>query len=247
MIRSILLPLLALAVGCSASVNVKRMTPVKRVAVIGFSLEKEEPQAEGMAALVNLAQKAASGDFFGSAQAAWGYELVRQRLGDGTGWTIIPMAEVAASPIYQKLAKEKEGTISALNKLGGLASPDGVMDHFTALDLDTDERRMLMKELKVDALMSLGTRIRELNTVSIGPLSVRRYRSTARVQVHDGVDKELIWEDGGAIGESSGDVVSYDLGNLGELGEDPEPMLMKALELSCVELIKRYRDAMKGK
>lgn len=106
MIRLMLIPLLMLAVGCSASVNVKRLSQVKSAAIIGFSVDDQDGVSD-------------ESNPFGAAQASQAYEALRQQLSAGTGWTITPQADVVANPVYQKTVKDESGAMSALRKLVG--------------------------------------------------------------------------------------------------------------------------------
>ncbi|MBU0551658.1 hypothetical protein KKF91_01095 [Myxococcota bacterium] len=240
-----LLACLALSIGCSASVNVKRLGQVNRVAIIGYSLQKETKDDDGMMALVKVAQKAASGDFFGSGQAAYGYALLRRDMAKDTGWVILPQEEVKNNEVYKKLLEKHSGAMSALAKVGGQATPEGILNPNAAHGLSGEERRQLMASLKVDAVMYVGSRITPLESFSLGPVEWTRYKSMAWIYAYDGQSNDAIWQDNGANGESTKSIVTYDLPHVGEVGEDPEPMLMKALELSYKALMRRYQEAKK--
>jgi hypothetical protein len=217
---------LAATSGCSSlRIEHTKTSSIRKVAVVGFSLEQTMPlTGEGVAKSIFLPADDTSG--FGnpapfasvSPQAEQVYEKLREQLEKTNGWRVSSIKELRNHPAYQELVRASERGFQPrpqLSKKGNqLFRPDGIAEHYWVSRLSETEKSDLARKLGVDGIVAAHTDVALQNAgvISIGVAGDLRSQASTRLGLYIATDGSAIWEDFDAKGEPTDETVEHTLG-----------------------------------
>lgn len=246
-------PLLLLAACATMTVDKGRTAALKRVAIVGFSVE--QPVPEGFT-LGNLGGRKKTGM---GGMPDWGsglghaspladliYQSLEKRLAKDQKWTLLNRNQVSHNGFYQGFHEQKmTGLQSRPPSASGTQrlAADGIVDAYPVEAADASKRRELIRKLGVDAIAVATVYIRVEKGGGLKQLvGAGDYYPSASVRfaLFDTKSDEPVWSDLNAVGETVSEGVEHVFGITNNSALDTK--MAAAAESSFAKLIARFRD-----
>ena len=246
---------LTFGTGCSTlSLQRSQLDAVKTLAVVGYSAEvrlqdRNDGSGQGVAGIINTAT-AISDINSGEAQrereeqATETFDLLRAKVSEGTGWTVLARDEVTAHPAYQEVYEAHKSVLTGMSTtMGAIRAVPGMLMQPNAAELEPDERARLMDGLRVDALMLVRVSFvpgghTGFSLGGIGKTGVLP-KAIVDVTVWDRTSPEPIWRDSYAEGEPASVGVETTMGVLND--DQLTNGMTEAAQTAYAELMRRYK------
>jgi len=247
---------LVFGTGCSTlSVQRAALDGVKTVAVVGYTAnvrlrDPNDGSGGGVMGMVNNANAVAdmsSGEAQQKrlAQATETYDLLRAKVSEGSGWTVLSRDEVLASPAYRQAFTEHRSAFAGMSQsMGDYRVVPEMLMHHTALELTQAERNALMDELRVDALVMVAVNFvpGKQTGFSMGIFGKTGVLPKAVVDLtmYDRTSPEPIWRDNAAEGQPASVGVETTMGYFND--DQLLNGMTEAAQSAYDVLMQRYRS-----
>jgi hypothetical protein len=229
----------------------EKVKTVKRVAVIGYSLQQEMPPSLMGAFLDTAMHKTDNGmHAMGAAQESPHANVIYTNLADTLQkrmhWKVIDLATVTANPDYAQIFHDETTGFHNRPPAGkrdvtyGIA---GLMDGWQGWRIDQAQKQKLIADLGVDAIavasvhvtLNAGGGLKKL----VGAADLYP-QATLEFYVYDGKSEDPIWHDLWAQGEEATQSTAYVLGvtNTNQLNES----VVESTNSAFGKLIQRIHD-----
>jgi hypothetical protein len=159
--------------GCSTkTLKEEKLREVKRVAIIGFDLQRQKPVSGGDLLAIALKAKrdgATPRTRTDDGQAEVVYSEFAKQVWDKTKWTVIPLKDIRSRAAYQKVFKSKtEGFQNRpiVHDRFDLLNVPGLLDSFAINTLPAETLKELQADLGVDAIVAVTVEM-HLNNNSV--------------------------------------------------------------------------------
>lgn len=244
-------PVLFLSACATVTVDRVRTDAVRKVAIVGFSVQQEVPDTAAIFAAGPseswMMPMGGSGLGTPSPLADTIYHSLEKGLAKERKWKVVERAVVAANPAYQAFYEQKmkglqmRPSIRAHTKL---LSANGIVDAQPVEVADVTKHKELLKKLGVDAIavahvdikLEKGGGLKKL--VGAGDYYPQ---ATSRFAVFDGKSEEPMWRDLSAEGERVSEGVEHIFG-ISTKANALDNKMAAAAENSFSKLMARFRD-----
>jgi hypothetical protein len=241
--------------GCATlSVQRPQVDSVKTLAVVGYHAEVRVHEggsgnSNSVSNIINTATTLSdlqSGELERERQeqATQTFDLLRAKVAEGIGWTVMKAEDVSAHPAYQEVYEaHKSGVTLLTGPLGTYRTLPYVLTEASARGITPEERGRLLDGLRVDALMVVKVSFVSGGQTgfSMGGMGKTGVLPKAIVDltVWDRSSPEPIWRDSWAEGEKAS--VGLDI-TMGVVNDDQLTAGMnEAAQLAYDVLIRRFK------
>jgi hypothetical protein len=241
---------IALSACSTMKVEPDRVATVKKVAIVGFDVNQQNPVSKGDLFKVLTKQKVGTeATVKGRAEAVHVekmYAALRQKLEKENHWKILTQEQVVKNPAYQELFKAKtEGWQN--RPIAGddysLMQAPGVLDTFALYTTPPEKLKALQEALGVDALLIVGVKVMlNLDSALGAMVGQGKFNPLAitSLQMKDGRTNDRIWFDSNAKGQP---VQNDEKNFMGMADQDKlNQMAVLAAESSYDQLLVNYKE-----
>jgi hypothetical protein len=236
----------------SMKIQREQVQKIKKVALIGFSVEQDMPNTEESVAksLFGVQQEAPGGVAVVPAEIATASPHATQisqelaaSLQKDLGWRVMDVKALAALPAYASFKNEKTKQPQMrpqVHKNVKIFVPDHGVETFLLGSMKHEERKQLMQKLGVDALALAHARIELQNSgLFKGIAGDLRSKAILSFRVFTAEQEEPVWMDAYAAGEATQEKAEHTLGfaNVEALNKQA----LVAVRSAYKSLISRYK------
>ncbi len=242
-------PLVFMTACSTLIVDKTRTAALKRVAIVGFSVE--QPRHKGLESLFSGGSRQDDrwGSGLGTANplADEMYAALEKQLGKEMKWKVTDRKQVAGHAFYQTFYDDKmKGFQSRPPSPSGVVylAANGIVDAWPVEIADSSRRKEIMKKLGVDAIVVATVKIELEKGGGLKMLvGAGDYfpKATVRFSVFDAKSEDPAWRDLAAVGEPVSEGVEHVFGfapNISQL----EKKMASAAENSYKKLFSRFRE-----
>ena len=214
--------------GCAGLTHHKdeaALSQVKRVAIVGFTVQEPAPATIGLNLNSGHVHGAAGGSLITqySTDTDQMYSDLVKKFGRNTSWVVVSPSKMKQNPGYQKAYDDTmKGFHNRMPPGEGMNvyGVNGVMDNQSCRLLGADGRSALMKALKVDAIVTAQVDVL-LSGTSIMGIGSRYPQSRLTFQVFTPNKDSADWFEGNLLGKESptsvGSTAFFDVDTLNRL------------------------------
>ncbi len=244
------LPFLFLAACATMKVDKQRTAALKRVAIVGFSVEQPVPEGFTLGAHKRTGP---------TGMAEWGsglgqaspladaiYQSLEKQLAKEQKWKMLDRHQVERNGFYQGYHQQKMAGLQvrppSASGTQRLAA-NGIVDAYPVESADVSKRRELIKKLGVDAIAVATVFIKVEKGGGFKQLvGAGDYFPSASVRfaLYDAKSDEPVWSDWNAVGETVSEGVEHVFGITNKSALDAK--MAAAAESSFAKLIARFRE-----
>ncbi len=242
------------ASGCSSmKLSKDRVAAVRRVAIVGFSLQQRMPNTgAGMLKVMEQGEGPGGVAMFPAEiakpapHAGEMYASLEGKLRDRLSWKILAGRDLSGLSSYKQLhaarTKQPQPRPMLSSRNMEVFVPDGIIEPFLLKTMSFEERRKLIQELGVDAIAMATIRVDLSNRGGLKKLvgaGEFHPHATLHFELFDGESEDPIWMDLNAKSEESAEGIEHGLGFASVEALNKQAVLVASDAID--KLIRRYR------
>lgn len=233
------------------SVDKARLKGIKKVAVVGFTVEQEMPKG---VSLFNVGDsdnsafnRGAPSIASGAAHSTEMYELLQNKLRNLLKWNIMDRKVLTQNPKYAALFDKKmKGFQNRIVRGPNIKvfGADNVIETFPFQTMSAEEKMQVAKDLNVDAIVvaTLNVKLERggglKNLVGAGDY---RPRATLQFYVYDKTNPDPVWADWNAVGAELDGGAEHVMGITRQ--DDLNQKVIQAADYAYERLIEHFKNA----